>query len=565
MTDKYGSSPLSVAAARNHPEVASLLRQYSAMQRGVQDLTPDTEAKDPFADRRGSCDVHRGAAIVIPPVRPTATHQKETSSQSLLIPAVRASSSTRSPGQRRISLPSIIESPSSPNVSAPPRQSCDFDRTPQSTEPLVRSTASIRSTPSQPTRNITLTPTKMAERPVKTLMRGPSDPSLQTTPSKEPTSRSMRRSHTAQSGTATPTSYLTAPEPTSMKRRKSMESAALLSPQSAQAISRRKSFDQLSSLTRPDSKSRRSSDASSTTSQKTTSSGTTTRTSLSDHRPESIHNGMEAGSNSSNNSSSSVNSANSRSSNKKSSMATHHPHHQSVDPGNAMDQPFLLAPSLSQSTLESSRPKRPPVSFAMDVTARQSLDLQRLAMNLDRTADKDRNMEPKNDSETDLPSLLFRRRTMQETQHPKLSNMALRYHSVGPVMEALNGSSISDEYQAHQLQRSNGSSSSLQDMSGGASDIGGERGGLGVHRNSIGSAPSGSATVSGRFSRMWTTSNASSKENLNVPEFGEMQLGGEVGGGIGQGPPSSPGLARSDNSRSRGSMLNRLSGIWSRR
>ncbi|KAG0352385.1 hypothetical protein BGZ54_002816 [Gamsiella multidivaricata] len=523
MTDKYGSSPLSVAAARNHPEVASLLRQYSAMQRGVQDLTPDNESKDPFVDRRGSLEL-RGTApssrITAAVAAAAAGHQKDTSAQSLPVPSGRSTQTTRSPGQRRISLPSIIESPSSPspNILPPPRQSCDLGRPPQSTEPLVRSTAFIRSTPSQPTRNITMAPSRPEDRPVKSPTRDQSDSSLNK--SKEPDTRTIRRSqtvHDAQNSLLTPT------EATPMKRRKSMESAALLSPQSALCVNRRKSFDHLSSLRHSNSKSRRSSDAS-TASEGTASSGTsgTSHTSVSDNAAESSQDR--------NRSSNNGNMARPKLSG---SSQGSHPH---------------LIRSTSQPLIDLIKPRRTPVSFVLEPPARQSLDLQRLASNQDRTADKDRNGEPRNDSDSDLPGLLFRRRTMQEASNSKLGTVP-RYHSMGPMVDSSNAEGGSSRNQHHLHHSTTGSSTSLQEMSAprlSTSSISSNHSGSGSF--------SGSATVSGRISRMWSSSASNGKDllkdgsvnNGGAGEFGE--LGDDTAA-----------------NRSRSSMLNRLSGIWGRR
>ncbi|KAI8595379.1 hypothetical protein EDD21DRAFT_391384, partial [Dissophora ornata] len=560
MMDKYGSSPLSVAAARNHPEVTSRLRLFSSMQRGDQNLTPDNEPKDPFADRRGSSESsYRGAVVVTPSARSTAGHIKDTSSQSLpLPPTARATQTTRVPGQRRISLPSIVESPSPPNIPPPPpRQSCDFDRTPQSTEPLVRTTASIRSMPSQPTRNITLQLSKPEDRaPRSPPARDQSNP-IPETARQEPTTQSMRRSHTTQGAQS---HHLTAPHTTStMKRRKSMESAGLLSPQSALSTLRRKSFEQLSSLRGSDSKSRRSSDAS-TASQGTSSSRTsgTSHTSVSDHGTEPTQEQLVGDESSSGKDVSgkemsgkdvSGKDVNGKDKGKSQMLAVPKP----TDSGNA---PSLIR-STSQSVLDFVKPRRP---FALDTTARQSLDLQRLASNLDRNADKNRIPEPRNDSDSDLPGSMFRRRTMQETPNPKIGVNVPRYHSMGPMMESINSSSSENpNHHVHLLHHStaSGSSTSLQEISAPRHSTSSMSSG---HSGST--SFSGSATVSGRFSRVWSATNAGSRESLkdgsggnwNVSEFGEAS-----------GDAAAQALARAEHGRSRGSMLNRLSGMWSRR
>ncbi|KAF9896646.1 hypothetical protein BX616_007019 [Lobosporangium transversale] len=541
------------------------------MQRGVQDLTPESEAKDPFADRRGSSDFHRGAAIITPPIRPvvsvpTSNGSGQITSQPLPTSAQRSGQTNRASGQRRISLPSITEAPSPADVPVPmPRQSCDLGRIPQSTEPLIRNSASIRSTLSQPTRNISMSPTKSEDRiSVKSLARDPSDPTL-SVPSNGTGSAAMSNSPAndtspcsmqhPQIKASTPTiggqqqqpkqkqdNDLVAPSPaviasaTTIKRRKSMGSAALLSPPTENSVHRRKSFDHLMSLMRSNSKTRRPSDASIASEGTACSSETTgtSRTSISDHRGSLDAINVN------------VKSKNSGScgSKKDSLLATIKATDSDSGNGNGSTLSSHLTRSASQPALEDNiKPKRSPVTFVKEaIVARQSLDLQRLAVNLDRTADKARkSMEHRNDSDSDLPGLLFRRRTMQEiVPFPKMNNKTSQYHTMGP---SVNLTTLSDN-QFHQQQHSNGSTSSLQEAS---------------PRLSIGSISSGSATVSGRFSRMWSSSNSTSKENLDVNDFGDSIVSSGEHASAGTLTPNGT------TNRPRNSMLNRLSGLWSRR
>ncbi|KAF9570679.1 hypothetical protein EC968_001512 [Mortierella alpina] len=552
MTDKYGSSPLSVAAARNHPEVASLLRQYSAMQRGVQDLTPDMDTKEPLMEKRGSADSgHRGTSPVTPTSRASPSgHGKDPSTQSLPPCTVRSVQNIRTPGQRRISLPSIIESPSSPNIPAPPRQSCDFGRVPQSTEPLVRSTASLRSTPSQPTRNVTLSASRPEDRVFK-----PSREQLVAAPRirKEqagPARTTMQRSHTSQGATGP---YLTTPEMPTMRRRRSMESVGFLSPQSAHTVTRRKSFDQISSLRQAEVKGRRTSDAS-TDSQATAASETsgTSDTSISEQSPvsttsssaarntKSLHQGEREARDSRSNSSS----------------------------GNDSRLPSPLTRSSSQPLLDQIKPKRAPVSFTADTVARQSLDLQRLVLNQERTEYR-KSVEPRNDSDSDLPGQLLRRRTMQEVANPRLVPMP-RYHSMRTGMDLGSSSSGFDdgsgsrgqEYHHQQQQQHQPAGASASSSAGSLQEIAASRhstSSLSSGYSNATTAFSGSATVSGRLSRIWTGKEYTGKDGSpagtwNAAEFGEAS-----------GEAAAQGLVKPDHSRSRASMLNRLSGIWLRR
>ncbi|KAG0059725.1 hypothetical protein BGZ89_000166 [Linnemannia elongata] len=611
MTDKYGTSPLSVAAARNHPEVASLLHQYSAMQRGVQDLTPDTEVRDPWPERRGSTESSRRGATVVTPTpssssTSTATsarssptgHSKDTSAQSL--PATATSrgnySTTRVVGQRRISLPSITESPSSPNISAPPRQSCDFGRIPQSTEPLVRTTSSLRSTNSQPTRNnpnnltISSRPSMDVPRPSMDMSRPSMDmtrpsmdmtrpsmdmsrpsvdmsrpsmdmsrPSMDSHRRQEPARCGMQRSHTTQGGEQQGKPLGVSADIPAMKRRKSMESAKFLSPHSAMtSVSRRKSFDQLSSLQNSGSKSRRSSDASSTASQHTGSSATsgTANTSMSEHTPDSASAGMTASGYPQQLSGSEI----------KALYLSGR-----TDSGNASMLPSPLTRSISQPVIEQIKPRRPPVSFASEPVVRQSLDLQRLAMNQERAGESERlNGQPRNDSDSDLPGQLFRRRTMQEpTLNPSRLSILPRHHTMGPSgnIETRSAPTTPDEMpdsgKGSHYQQQRHTLSSSQDSSKSLQDIAAPR----LSTSSI-SSLSGSSTV-GRFSRMWSSSASSAaaaggKENSAPGMVVGNWSAGEFGEASAEAAAQS--LVRPELNRSRGGgMLNRLSGIWSRR
>ncbi|KAG0222860.1 hypothetical protein BGW42_006263 [Actinomortierella wolfii] len=159
------------------------------MQRGVLDTTPDDEGKDPFVSPRSSSDFHHRLSQILSPSTPytsgatgspsagsvhsgsekgssispaspvssistrgssrttvpNTSHAKESSAQSLPLPIpsqASSSSSSHTPkgtSQRRVSLPSIMESPCSPPVLPPPRQSCDLSRLPRSDEPLMAS------------------------------------------------------------------------------------------------------------------------------------------------------------------------------------------------------------------------------------------------------------------------------------------------------------------------------------------------------------------------------------------------------------------------------------------
>ncbi|KAF9354699.1 hypothetical protein BGX34_010858 [Mortierella sp. NVP85] len=547
------------------------------MQRGVQDLTPDNEAKDPIVDRRSSSEFGYRSPSMTPSVRsPT----RESVPQSPSAQSARSVQTNRSPGQRRISMPSITESPSPADIPPMPRQSCDLGRTPQSTEPLVRSSGSVRS---KPTRNHTLMPLTPDDRTPKTPTRDLSDPTMNK--SKGHSSRGMKRSHTTLGGSGSGNRNsressranananggsqghpMTTSSTHKLKRRKSMESAGFLSPQSAAPTQRRKSFDQITDLTRGHLKSRRSSDAS-TASQGTASSGSsgTSHTSVSDHTLESNRDRHGQS-----------NHHNSNHSNA-STMTVENPSvHELPDNSDTASVVSVvsvvsvasiapsppLSRSLSQPLVEQVK-RRKPLPFAMDSSIRQSLDLQRLMSNQDRTGGKAKEGEVRNESDSDLPGVLSRRRTMETapTRHGTLP----RYNGVGHVVEAMSRASISEENpsRSQQLrfqQSTSGSSTSLQDMAQQQTRGSG---------HGASASYSGSGTVTGRLSRMWSSSSSStsSKESVsggtwNAGEFGDASS-----------EAATQALVRTESNRLRGNnggaanggMLNRLSGLWSRR
>ncbi|CAO3569601.1 unnamed protein product [Mortierella alpina] len=147
-----------VATARNHPDVASVLHQHSSMQRGIQVLTPeadlrDTRERDLFTSPRSSGDFSRRVSAIMAPTRSSGILQKESTSTSLapqtsppqITTAISTATATMSRSivsQRRVSLPCIIESPTSPTGPATPRHSCDLGRSPIHAEPLHTRTTS---------------------------------------------------------------------------------------------------------------------------------------------------------------------------------------------------------------------------------------------------------------------------------------------------------------------------------------------------------------------------------------------------------------------------------------
>ncbi|KAG0078481.1 hypothetical protein BGZ90_005123 [Linnemannia elongata] len=236
LADKYGSTPYTVATARNHPDVAALLHMHLSMQRGLQVTTPDLDVcesrnGDPFTSPRSSGDFSR----------------KES----------------RNIYQRRVSLPCIIESPSSPVASNLPRQSCDLGRPPLSMEPLhsrnMSTDSHLSGTPSRLSNIFSFSKTQ----PPVTVQTALSSPN-------ENTPTAPKRAESAPVA------------PGGRRRSVDLLGTGFLSPRTALTVNRRKSLDQLRAAPPvpdaiipeeriADSKTRRDSDAS--TSETIVSSG----------------------------------------------------------------------------------------------------------------------------------------------------------------------------------------------------------------------------------------------------------------------------------------------------
>ncbi|KAF9274044.1 hypothetical protein BGZ68_000970, partial [Mortierella alpina] len=128
------------------------------MQRGVQVLKPeadlrDTRDRDLFTSPRSSGDFSRRVSAIMAPTRSSGILQKDSTSMSLapqtsppqITTAISTATATMSRSivsQRRVSLPCIIESPTSPTGPATPRHSCDLGRSPMYAEPLHTRTTS---------------------------------------------------------------------------------------------------------------------------------------------------------------------------------------------------------------------------------------------------------------------------------------------------------------------------------------------------------------------------------------------------------------------------------------
>lgn len=245
------------------------------MQRGVQAVTPDLDScdsrsGDPFTSPRSSGDFSRRISAVMAPTRSgleSSSRQlpsrisTDVSSPPLAAPGA----SSRNIYQRRVSLPCIIESPSSPVASNLPRQSCDLGRPPMSTEPLHSRNKStdfhFPGTPSRLSNIFSLNKTQQ----------------LATTQTTLPSSSSANIPPVPKH--ADPT---VPPVPGGRRRSVDLLGTGFLSPRTALAVNRRKSLDQLRAVTavvsdtiipegRTADKTRRDSDAS--TSETIVSSG----------------------------------------------------------------------------------------------------------------------------------------------------------------------------------------------------------------------------------------------------------------------------------------------------
>ncbi|KAF9214302.1 hypothetical protein BGZ59_003946 [Podila verticillata] len=568
-------------------------------------MSPDVEIKDPF-DRRSSGEF--GLRLSPTGGRPTISgHPKDTTplfatrphATNATTPTTITTSTIRVAGQRRISLPSIKESPTSPNLAAP-RQSCDINRLPHSTEPLVRSVSAM---------------TELLSRALGTPEPSPSSTfSKQLTPQQRPQPqhhsqkhqgpvllpahilansrlelpRSLQRSHTAHvSQRKVPVTLASQGSPSvptttenSIKRRRSMESTAMLSPNSALGLSRRKSFDQLGSILRSDSKTNLASKNTTVTPVTTTATAAPGSVSATTRRSSDASTSSHA-------TNSSITTADSVETGNTSESVLSTPRC-SQEGGDFLDKsravplstaqhlidsgvPSKTAPPLTRSTSQPcmdkammrSRQSRPgPVTFATELETtlgvRPSLDISRLDLN--RESERERTGlhvrhqstpaekgEDNIDMDLEMPGQLFRRKTMQEQGTlPKLLAIP-RYHSMGPTIEVMGGSSSPSS--DHNLSQSGANTPSGRNLSRPSSPS--------LPRPSSAasgaySTLSGSATVSGRFARMWSAAQSSN----GIKDFSREGngLNGSAGWNVGEfaeatSAAATESLVRSDSAR----------------
>ncbi|KAG0278115.1 hypothetical protein BGZ95_004710 [Linnemannia exigua] len=513
LADKYGSTPYTVATARNHPDVAALLLTHISMQRGLQVISPDLELRDgdPFTSPRSSGDFSRRISAVMAPTR------AGIDSSSRLLPSRISTdvSSPQPPGapgpgasrniyQRRVSLPCIIESPSSPVASNIPRQSCDLGRPPLSMEPLHsrnRSTDSRLSGPSSRTSN--LMPLSKMQQPAAVQTTSTINISVPPKPQISPVTPGARRC--------------------SADFTSSASSAGLLSPKNALAVNRRRSLDQMRialaasgdivpGARTADSKTRRDSDAS--TSDTIVSSGQSSCSTL-------VHPMMALADNDS---------------------------RTQLD---KMQSSPSSSPSSSDDTIAESPEIKGVTATTMMISSASSLAALRRASSAS---------EPGTRSSLDLRSMTS----------PRQGNMHTKARHRRSMQEPLDASFFSPHSSTSSPLTSSNSTSSFGDS---LPHIPKMDGVFTKHRASF----SGSATVSGRFSRFWSYASGRESPEPTAVHSKDNSAGtlGSVTSNNSEAPWTMSDMgdgyffsekdAPANGRKSRNGVMNRLSGLWSRR
>ncbi|KAF9911684.1 hypothetical protein EC991_002802 [Linnemannia zychae] len=512
LADKYGSTPYTVATARNHPDVAALLLTHLSMQRGLEVFTPEHELRDgdPFTSPRSSGDFSRRISAVMAPTR-SALDSPSRPLPSRISTDVSSTPVSGTPGaaapsniyHRRVSLPCIIESPSSPLAPNLPRQSCDLGRAPQSMEPLHsrnKSTDSHLSGPSSRVNNL-MSLTKM-QQPVAVQTTSTKKSSMPPKPEVSPVSPSGRRCSADFSTLSS--------------------SSGLLSPRNPAAVNRRKSLDQMRAalvasgvivpgVRTTDSKTRRDSDAS--TSETIVASGQSSCSTL-------VHSSMMALAG--NDSRTQLDKLQSPSSSPSSSDDT-------IVESSEIKGATAAAMMASASSLAALRR----ASSASEPGTRSSLDLRSIT-------------SPR--QAVDMLTKARHRRSMQE---PLDASFFSRPSTASPLTSSISASSFADSL-PHIPKADNGFTRQRASFSG-------------------------SATVSGRFSRFWSyASGRESPEPTSI--LSKDNAAGTLGYGasnnteapwtmsdMGDGYYFSEKDAPASGRKSRNGVMNRLSGLWSRR
>jgi len=444
------------------------------MQRGLQVITPDADyreskEKDPFTSPRSSSDFSRRVSAIMAPTRSSpqqsetlpSPHEPSTTAAAAAAAAVAAS---RIVGQRRVSLPSIIEAPSSPAMAAAPRQSCDLSRVPLLNEPLDPRLGS-----SDFGRGISA-----QQRP------SPDQVKPAQSQDKKTSDKLQQRWKLAQS--ALPNFVKTLELSPNTLRRRSVDAqvSGYLSPPPTRPVLRRASLDQLAALRPGENKPRRDSDASnsetivsspsscSTLASPMTLSGNNSRTKL-DMSP--------------------------------------------------LQESCLMVRSISQppqSPLGNGSIRR--ITSASEPGPRQSFDIRLFAASRDRTMSE---AEDEN---------YHRRHSMQE---PRDADMD--YDERATFLRSIKMTPSASAPRSSKHQRG---------------------------------TFSGSATISGRFSRLWaqySPGKDSQDDSFHDKESSAGSMGSIGNSDDGMWNASDLSKTQDAGARSRSGMMNRLSGIWTRR
>ncbi|KAF9091985.1 hypothetical protein BGX23_004703 [Mortierella sp. AD031] len=515
LADKYGSTPYTVATARNHPDVAALLHMHISMQRGIQAITPDLDIRDsrdgdPFTSPRSSGDFSRRISAVMAPTRSGLLHQQSEPSSRPLPSRISTDHAITSPqtevvsrylNQRRVSLPCIIESPSSPVVSNMPRQSCDLGRAPLSMEPLH-----LHSRNRSPDSRFSGSPSRL-------------NSTLSSNKTQQPVAaQSDVLPPVADNSPAPPKPEESTVAVNSRRRSVDVTSTGFLSPRTAlaiNAVNRRRSLDQMRAATATgaivpgvrtsDSKTRRDSDAS--TSETIVSSGQSSCSTL-------VYPMMSLAGNDSRTQLDKIHSSSSCPSSDE-ALAV-------VSPDNKDSSTKTLRASPSLAALRRG-------SSASEPGVRRSLDLR--SMTMPRQVDAD-----------------IKSRHRRSIQEPLDASFFSRPTTASPLTSSISASSFQDPMP----QYTKGNNYTKQ-------------------RSSF----SGSATVSGRFARFWSyASGRESPDPTNNPKDNSAGTLGSVNSSnegpwtmseMGDGYYYSEKDVPASGRKPRNGVMDRLSGLWSRR
>lgn len=484
------------------------------MQRGFQVVTPDADhskERDSYTSPRTSGDFGRRVSAIMAPTRST-TQQPEISSQSLSSPshvpsaittaasaaiaavaAAAVAASSRLVNQRRVSLPSITEAPSSPVMTAAPRQSCDLSRIPLLNDPL-----DPRGDSTNFSRGLSANQ-RICTDQVKSSSQGQASGQGQ-----KKSSDKQQRSRPIQNALPNLVRALESAS-SSIPRRRSADVTATgyLSPPE-RTIQRCASFDHLAGMRPMESKIRRNSDASnsetvvsspsscSTLGSPITQSGNVSRTCLQDTLNNTIHG-------------------------------------QNCPMMRSVSQPPL-------SSAASSSTRR--ASAASEPNMRRSFDIRLFSSSRDHTFSETEDEERVGNGDKKGKGYKgFRRRSIQEPWAGKDHDERISFLRSVKMTPSVADTSFQE--------------SAVQDRAKSSK-----------HRPSF----SGSATISGRFSRIWSHYH-SGKDIHDEASYGSFGSGNSDGGhGLWTSEEAlDVGALNKDGGKSRAGMMNRLSGMWTRR